>query len=85
MKKLDPDFDVFSLEDDAKEIITECYESFLKNDMEYVEKVAGGDALTFFKALRASWEHMEVKPKLEHIWHFEELSLSCKFFFDSRG
>ena len=85
MRKVYPEFDLLELEDDAKEIFIRLYEAFLRRDLEYVEKVAQGEALGFFKATITRWEEMQVKPKLDHIWFMENVTLSSRPFLIPRS
>lgn len=78
MRKVYPKFDLLELEDDAKEIFIRLYEAFLRRDYDYVEKVAQGEALGLFKATIIKWEEMQVKPKLDHIWFMENVTLSSR-------
>jgi hypothetical protein len=71
MRKVYPEFDIFELEDDTKEIFVDLYEAFLQRNDEYVQKVADGEARGFFLANMRRWEEMEVKPKFDKIWFFE--------------
>ena len=78
MRKVDPDFDMFELEDDAKEIFKRLYEAYLNRDGEYVSKVCDNEARGFFLASIRGWEEMEVKPKYEIIWSIDSFSLMSK-------
>lgn len=75
MRKVDPDFDIFELEDDAKEIFKSAYEAFLKGDEEYISKVSDGEARGFFLANLTRREEMQMKPKFDYIWHMDHFSL----------
>lgn len=80
MRKVDPDFDIFELEDDAKEIFKVTYEAFLKGDEEYLTKVSDGEARGYFLANLAKREEMQMRPKFDHIWNMDHFGLhsSCR-------
>src|SRR3990167_792449 len=75
MRKVYPEFDLFELEDDTREIFQRLYEAFLRRDLEYVEKVAEDQALGYFKASIIRWEEMQVRPKVDKIWFLDAVEL----------
>lgn len=75
MRKVYPEFDLFELEDDTKEIFQRLYEAYLRRELEYVEKVAEDQALGYFKASIIRWEEMQVKPKVDRIWFLDSVEL----------
>ncbi len=76
MREIDPEFDIMTLEDDAKEIFTHLFEAYLRGDIEYIEKVAAGEALGYFQATLKSHELMEVKPLFQRIWCLDSVHLN---------
>lgn len=84
MREIDPEFDIMTLEDDAKEIFTAVFRAFLRGDIEYIEKVATGEALGYFQATLKSYEIMEVKPFFQDIWCLDSVHLNGRTRVDLR-
>eukprot|EP00331_Platyophrya_macrostoma_P031435 CAMPEP_0176448884 /NCGR_PEP_ID=MMETSP0127-20121128/26099_1 /TAXON_ID=938130 /ORGANISM="Platyophrya macrostoma, Strain WH" /LENGTH=333 /DNA_ID=CAMNT_0017836019 /DNA_START=37 /DNA_END=1039 /DNA_ORIENTATION=- len=51
MRKMDPTFDIYELERDARGIFNDIYSAFLQGDLERIEKQCGDMALGYFKVL----------------------------------
>lgn len=51
MKAIDPSFDIFKLEQEAKVIFERTYEAFLKRDLNTLHAVCSEGALSYFKIL----------------------------------
>ena len=51
MRMIDPDFDLFELEKEAKVIFQNIYHLFLQGDLKQLEKCCGEMALGYFKVL----------------------------------
>lgn len=51
MRLIDPGFDLFTLEQDAKVIFENTYLTYLRGELSNLEKVCGEVALAYFKVL----------------------------------
>jgi len=51
MRKYDPSFDLWQLENEAKEIFLLAYNKYLEGDLDVLEKMCADSALGYFKVL----------------------------------
>ena len=49
MRKFDPDFELWYMEEEAKVIFEDCFNQYLNGEMRKIEKVCGEAALGYFK------------------------------------
>jgi len=75
MRQIDPAFDVFELEEEAKAIFHSAFNAFLMGDLDLIEKICGEMALAYFKALIKKREVEGVYPKYDNLWDIEEAQL----------
>jgi len=75
MKQIDPDFDVWELEEEAKAIFLFAYNACLMSDLESLEKVCAESALAYFKNLINTRKTQGVTPKYEELWDIEDAML----------
>ena len=62
MQKYDPTFDLYELDLEVRELGKEMFCNFLSGNTEYMDKVAGGTAAPWFKAMielrqKEGWAH----------------------------
>ena len=51
MKEIDPTFNLWELEEDAKGIFLNAYNGYLQGDLEYLEELCADSALSYFRIL----------------------------------
>jgi len=71
MRQIDPTFDVFELEEEAKGIFLTVYNAYLEGDLSLIEKICGEMALAYFKSLIKKREVDNVEPKYKQLWEIE--------------
>lgn len=71
MRMLEKKFDVFELEKDARGIFRDAYNTYLRGDVELLEKMCSEVALAYFKTLIKKREVDGVYPKYEELWDCE--------------
>eukprot|EP00828_Plagiopyla_frontata_P047052 TRINITY_DN8594_c0_g1_i2.p1 TRINITY_DN8594_c0_g1~~TRINITY_DN8594_c0_g1_i2.p1 ORF type:complete len:192 (+),score=37.91 TRINITY_DN8594_c0_g1_i2:566-1141(+) len=72
MRKLQPDFDLWEFEEDAKGIFAGIYTIFLQNNFELLQKVCGEVSFQYFKVLQQKWEETKSEPKYKFLWDIEK-------------
>lgn len=80
MEEIYPEFSVWELEDDIRNIFSKLYEEALHQNIDYIGQVCSGEARGFFEAMISGWEQMEVQPYYKKIWHIEEINFQSRRF-----
>jgi import inner membrane translocase subunit TIM44 len=76
MRKIDPTFDLYELEDDAKGIFEAAYTTYLNGKLDLLEKMCGEMALGYFKVLLRKMEAEKCEPKYKYLWQIDPASFS---------
>ncbi|CAD8072647.1 unnamed protein product [Paramecium primaurelia] len=83
MRMIDPDFDLYELEKEAKVIFEQIYNLYLLGDLESLQKVCGEAALGYFKVLLKKQEAEKSEPKHKQLWNVDEIRFTRASIPDS--
>ncbi|CAD8122867.1 unnamed protein product [Paramecium sonneborni] len=83
MRLIDPDFDLYELEKEAKVIFEQIYNLYLVGDLESLQKVCGEAALGYFKVLLKKQEAEKSEPKHKQLWNVDEIRFTRASIPDS--
>lgn len=84
MRNIDPTFDLYELEDDAKGIFEAAYTAYLQADLELLEKMCGEMALGYFKVLLRKMEAEKCEPKYKYLWQIDAATFSTALIPEKR-
>ncbi|CAD8123696.1 unnamed protein product [Paramecium sonneborni] len=83
MRMIDPNFDIYELEKEAKVIFEQIYNLYLVGDLESLQKVCGEAALGYFKVLLKKQEAEKSEPKHKQLWNVDEIRFTRASIPDS--
>ena len=84
MRNIDPTFDLYELEEDAKGIFEAAYTTYLQGNKELLEKMCGEMALGYFKVLMRKMEAEKCEPKYKYLWQIDPAYFSTAMIPEKR-